>query len=119
MPEVTESGNDVYTVGFDETEAEWLDKHAEMWGLSKEQAVADLFDYAIAAIPDDKGPENSVLLFADSTDASNVAMTVGWPTKGSFASVTGEDRRFVAAWLACTLKEALLVVNYKHQAKGT
>jgi hypothetical protein len=114
MLEVTESGTDVYIVGLDETEAEFLAKHAEVWGLSKEQAVADLFDYAIASIPDDKVPESYAALFADSTDGSNVALTVGWPTEGSFASATGEDRRFVAAWLECKLKEALLVVNYKH-----
>lgn len=119
MPEVKESGTDVYTVSVAEWEALWIDKHAEMWGSSKEQAVVDLFDYAIAAIPDEKSSESSAELFADRTDATNVALTVGWPTEGPFASIAGDDRRFVAAWLACTLKEALLVVNYKHLGKGT
>jgi hypothetical protein len=113
MPEAHESGQDVFDVSLDAEEADMLDKHAELWGLSKEEAMADLVDFALASVVESKGPTDTGKLFADDKEYSEVKLSIEWPETGPFGDMNESDKAFASSVLSISLREALTVILYK------
>jgi hypothetical protein len=117
MPKVRESGQDVYDVSLDAEEADMLDKHAELWGLSKDDAMADLVDFALAAVVSSKGPEDTRPLFEDGQNYSEIHLSIDYPNTGPLGIFTPADKQFLALWLSTTMREAVTVILYKKMGK--
>lgn len=119
MPNVNENGNDVFTVGLDEAEAERVDKHAQQWGLSVEQAIADLFEYAIGHMEDEQDRTNILPLFQDDKCEQPITLDIHYPDSGPFSELSNADKQFLASVLAMSVREASVVILYKKMQKGT
>jgi hypothetical protein len=117
MPEARESGQDVYDVSLDAEEADMLDKHAEMWGLSKDDAMADLVDFALASVVSSKGPEDTGPLFEDGQNYSEIHLAIDYPTTGPLGIFTPADKQFLASRLSIAMREAVTVILYKKMGK--
>lgn len=119
MPEITESGKDVFTVAFDEQEAERVDNHAKQWGLSMVQAVADLLEYAMGNIYADAGKPDILPLFQDDKCDEPIRPDIHYPKTGPFSTLSQADKQFLASVLAMSVREASVVILYKKMLKGT
>jgi hypothetical protein len=119
MAEITESGKDVFTVAFDEQEAERVDNHSKQWGLSMTQAVADLLEYAMGNIDSDLGKTDILPLFQDDSCEESIRLDIHYPKTGPFAALLPADKQFLASVLAMSVREASVVILYKKMQKGT
>lgn len=117
MPEARESGQDVFDISLDADEADMLDKHAELWGLSKEDAMADLVDFALASVVNSKGPEDTGQLFEHGQNYSEIHLSIDYPVTGPLGVFTDADKQFLASCLSIAMREAVTVILYKKMGR--
>lgn len=118
MVEFASGGSQGITVKFDVSEFDTVMMHAHREGLSADDALADLMEWALHQKACEICQEEKEATICPDAVMGLCEVSVKWPKTGPTVLFNNDDRQFVASVLAMSLREALTVVLYKKGFEG-